>query len=385
MNLKTVMTYLLLYCLLAQPNLHAQTYSWKNVNLQGMGYVTGLIAHPTGGQIYARTDVYGIYKWDTGNLMWQPLMDGKVDNVSVETFALDPGNINTLYAVCGNNEFGKLYKSTNQGSDWIELPDFKLHALKVAGNGPWRGAGERLAVDPNDGGKVLYFGSRTKGLWKSNNSGANWTQISTSSIPAGTEGGVIFVAFDPSSGSASVGSQKVYAGVQGQGIYATIDGGATWNLVSGGPVNNVLPCRATIANNGTMYITFASADGGGATGVVYKYLGTGNLINVTPSNKANQGFWGIDTDKNDPNKVSTFQWNPSDGKKAIHFSSNGGISWNPLPFDRPLNRTEPLWYPTWAGWTYSSAMIMDPTNYKKVWLATGYAVYRTDNIAVPGP
>ena len=363
---------------------YGQSWNFKSVNLQGMGYVTGIIAHPTGGLIYARTDVYGIYKWDSVNSKWVPTMDGKVLQASIESFAIDPGDENTVYAVGGNNQTGRLYKSTNQGDSWIELPNFKQKAITVLGNGAWRGAGERLAVDPNNKGQVLYFGTRTRGLWKSSDNGTTWAQVATSLIPAGSAGGVIFVIFDPSSGNTATNSQKIYVGVLGKGIYATTNEGASWELLTGGPATNAYPCRATIANNGIMYVSYASSDGGGATGFVYKYSGSGSLVNVTPAGKSNEGFWGISVDPNNADWVSTYQWNPENGK-GIHFSSNGGTSWTSSGFSRPANRTEPSWYPTWAGWTYCAGMVIDPLSPAKVWLTTGFAAYRTDNINSSSP
>lgn len=365
-------------------NAISQSYRFKSVNLQGMGYVTGIISNQNSGTIYARTDVGGVYRWDSSNNQWMPLIDGKVEKGGIESFAIDPNHPDHLYIVGGNQQPGSLYQSTNRGETWVELKNFAAKNINVEANGPWRGSGERLAVDPNNGGKIMYFGSRNLGLWKSSDSGVNWSQVASSSIPAGSEGGVIFVAFDPSSGDASTNSQKIYVGVQGMGVYASTDGGSKWTLLQGGPAKNYFPNRVAISANGTAYITYSSGDIGGASGFVYKYSGTGNLTNVTPANKASEGFYGIAVDPANPNNVATFQWNP-ESQKAIHYSTNGGTSWMAKGFTRPANRTEPAWYPTWAGWTYAAAMMMDPANPQKVWLTTGFAVYCTDDISAASP
>jgi hypothetical protein len=52
--------------------------SWNNTNLQGMGFVTGIVNHPTTPNLmYARTDVGGVYKYDVG--VWKPLNDFAVE------------------------------------------------------------------------------------------------------------------------------------------------------------------------------------------------------------------------------------------------------------------------------------------------------------------
>ncbi len=106
-----------------------------------MGYVTGLIAHPTSGDIYARTDTYGIYSWDRVNQMWHPLMDGKVSTANIESFAINPSNENNIYTVNGNSEYGVLCKSTDKGTTWTEIDAFKSNSIIVYGNGAWRAAG----------------------------------------------------------------------------------------------------------------------------------------------------------------------------------------------------------------------------------------------------
>lgn len=377
--------FLILACLfLSNQLLFAGAWTFQNVNLQGMGYVTGIIAHPTGGTIYARTDTYGIYRWDSVNQRWIPTMDGKVDQASIESFAVSASDKNSIYAVGGNNQSGKLYKSTDQGETWTELSEFNRKGLNVMGNGAWRGAGERLAIDPNNGGKVIYFGSRNRGLWKSPDQGENWEQISNILIPQGQAGGVIFVVFDPSSGNSTTNSQRIYAGVQGMGVYSSTDGGQRWSLLPGGPSQLAFPCRAAIANDGTLYVSYASTDDGGGFGYIYKYSGSGNLINITPPERSSEGFWGISCDPKNANWLATFQWSPENGK-GIHFSSDGGITWKSSGFTRATHRIEPNWYPTWAGWTYSAGLLVDPVTPDKVWLTTGFGVYRSENINVTSP
>jgi hypothetical protein len=57
--------------------LSAQTsYVYKNVQIRGGGYVTGLIFNSTRqNMLYARTDVGGAYKWNSSTGTWTPLTD----------------------------------------------------------------------------------------------------------------------------------------------------------------------------------------------------------------------------------------------------------------------------------------------------------------------
>ncbi|MDX2097613.1 MAG: hypothetical protein SFW36_07535, partial [Leptolyngbyaceae cyanobacterium bins.59] len=51
-------------------------FTWRSVNLQGMGYVTGIVIHPSPPHdVYIRTDVGGIYRFDRQKQYWIPLTD----------------------------------------------------------------------------------------------------------------------------------------------------------------------------------------------------------------------------------------------------------------------------------------------------------------------
>src|ERR1019366_2170634 len=83
---------------------HAQTstFAWKSVDIQGMGYVTGLMIHPLAPHdIYVRTDVGGAYPYARAAELWLPLMDrfGTAESAfGVESIAVDPSDANTVYA-----------------------------------------------------------------------------------------------------------------------------------------------------------------------------------------------------------------------------------------------------------------------------------------------
>src|SRR2546426_4338488 len=54
----------------------SQTYTWRNVTINGGGYVPGIVFNTTEPNlIYARTDIGGAYRWDESSQRWVPLMD----------------------------------------------------------------------------------------------------------------------------------------------------------------------------------------------------------------------------------------------------------------------------------------------------------------------
>src|SRR5205807_5089152 len=93
--------------LLASTLRSAETaFAWKSVNIQGMGYVTGLVVHPKPPHdIYIRTDVGGAYRFDRGARRWLPLLSrwgtANPGVFGVESIAVDPSDPNTVYVFTG--------------------------------------------------------------------------------------------------------------------------------------------------------------------------------------------------------------------------------------------------------------------------------------------
>ena len=361
--------------------IQAQTFSWGNVKFQGMGFVTGINAHPAEpGFVVARTDVGGNYRWDQHNNSWIPLLDAfNAPGVSGDAMSYsDPG---LLYSVT----LGPLLlKSADRGDTWTKMDGFPdIHVNPNSGYFRW--GGKRLVVDPNNEGAVLYYASEQDGLWKSQDYGETWSQIDTGQVPPGSRAGNIFVAIDMNSGNENLNSQIIYAGVQGKGIYMTSDGGINWNILPGGPDSLThRPVSGTVSTDGTLYVTYTDQESqwghDGTDGRIYRYAGN-RLTDITPADNNGRGFSGIDTAFDDPDKVIAIQWKPG-YEKGIHLSLNGGESWKPVRFS---NLKEPSWYPTYVPWTFTSHIMFDKADSDKVWQPNGFGVYVTNNIQSSNP
>src|SRR6478735_12298531 len=54
----------------------AEPYEWKNVRIDGGGFVPGIVFNQTEKNlIYARTDIGGAYRWEQASRSWTPLLD----------------------------------------------------------------------------------------------------------------------------------------------------------------------------------------------------------------------------------------------------------------------------------------------------------------------
>jgi xyloglucan-specific exo-beta-1,4-glucanase len=408
---------------------HGGGYTWKNVEIVGGGYVPGIIFNQgEPGLVYARTDIGGAYRLDTETNRWVPLLDhvgwddwshSGVD--SLATDAVDPDRVYVLagtYTNAWDPQNGAILRSRNRGRTWrrFDLP------FKSGGNMPGRNLGERLVIDPNRN-RILYLGARSgHGLWRSTDFGETWSRVlsfpATGTYrqdPSDTSGifndplGVIWIVFDPRTGSPGNATQAIYVGVAdlGQSVYRSTDGGATWAALPGQPTSPAfMPHKAVLASNGMLYITYNNQGGpfDGSLGDVWKYdTGTGAWTKVTPdpSSATNSwfGYGGLSVDAQNPDTVIVSELNRWWPDVNIWRTTDGGATWSsiwdwgPWPtrifkYDQDISGAPWLTFANAPplpevspklGWMMGDIEI-DPFNPNRMMYGTGATIYGTDNL-----
>jgi hypothetical protein len=397
----------------------AQSYSWQTVKIGGGGYVPAIIAHPgQQGLFYARTDVGGAYRYNSSNSTWVQLLDGLTPSQAaydnVQAIAIDPNNTQKLYMVAGGGHdwqtscCGAVLISNNQGASFTIVPlTFELN-----GNERGRSVGERLQVDPNLGSILLYgtantsAGASTNGLWKSTDSGAHWSKVT--SFPAmsnnDTGAGVSFVAFYKPSSSSGQATTRIFAAIStpaaassGATLYQSTNGGSTWSQVPGAPTGQ-LPQRGEIGPDGNLYITYsqhdASSSGWGPDGLVHgevwKYNIAGNSwTNITPPNDSQQlagwfadyGISGLSVDPAHSGVVAVMSVNRYDGHgESLHRTTNGGQSWVDATANVNINLTAAPWNGTRGYIGNWSGVALDPFNTNHAFVTWGGGIMSTQNL-----
>jgi len=400
-------------------------YSWRNVRIDGGGFVDGIVFNPSEQNlIYARTDVGGAYRWTQSSSTWTPMLDwigwDRWGWNGVLSLAADPVNPARVYAAAGmylnswdpNN--GAILRSSDRGATWqsTQLP------FKVGGNMPGRGAGERLAVDPNNN-NVLYFGAEAgQGLWRSTNAGVSWSKV-TNFPNAGNyvqdpadpnqyltfNQGVVWVAFDKASGTAGNTTPGIYVGVADlqNTVYRSTNGGSTWERVAGQPTGAFAHQGEVVG--GVLYITTSDKGGpyDGGTGAVWKYqISTGAWTNITPPTPGGganwYGFAGLSIDKRVTSTIMVTGYSSWYPDTIIFRSLDSGATWNSFYDYAWPNRTNKYnlnissvpWL-TFAdqkslpeqvpklGWM-TEALEIDPFNSNRMMYGTGATIYGTTNL-----
>ncbi|MGZ2411073.1 xyloglucan-specific exo-beta-1,4-glucanase [Sphingomonas sp. F9_3S_D5_B_2] len=372
-------------------------YVWRNVVIGGGGFSPNVIFSPAEkGLAYLRTDVGGAYRWDNIKQRWIPLEDSIWEDsyYGIESIAPDPKDPNVVYVAGGMYAWqpAAILRSSDRGATW----QINKVPFKMGGNEDGRGMGERLAVDPNHT-STLFFGSRHDGLWRSDDSGATWSKV-TSFPWAGlgtpqarkTHGGVSFVVFDRSS-RGTAGSRIIYAGVADPAshhLFRSVDGGKTWAALAGEPAASLLPVKAAVASDGRLFVDYCTSIGPNDIddGAVWSFEPrTGAWRDITPARRDNAegGYMGLSVDARRPGRlaVSTVdRWNHSD---TIWLSDDAGAHWTSL-LERSSRDTSTAPFlkfgraeAPFGHWV--SGLGIDPFDGGTLAYTTGDSVYRTSD------
>lgn len=390
----------------------ATPYRWQNVAIVGGGFVDGLVFHPMQPQLlYARTDMGGAYRRDADSGRWQPLLDwlsyADLNLMGVESVAVDPSDPDKVYLACGTYTSpgmpdGAVLRSHDRGRSFkrTNLP------IKFGGNEEGRGNGERLAVDPNDG-RVLYLGTRLDGLWRSSDAGANFQRVD--SFPAqawqrsaddgplragrGSDGRstIVFVVFDPASGTAGRGSRDVYVAVSVMGrpnLWRSQDGGASWAPLADAPTA-YRPTRAAWGTDGRLFVSYAGEPGPrrGSGGAVWAFDSRReSWTEITPDRPdalRRFGYVAVAADARDPRRLLASTHGRPGGDELFR-SSDGGATWRPLfaagaasaRFD---SARAPYVRDTHLHWLFD--VKIDPANPDHAIFTTGYGGWETFDLS----
>ena len=373
----------------------------------GGGYVTGLVFHPsTANLLYARTDIGGAYRWNPAASSWTPITDGLGFSAAessyhgIESMAVDPNDDRLVYMAAGmyntDKADARLYISSDRGDHWtfVNLP------FSTGGNNGGRAMGERLMVDPNKP-STLFYGSRTAGLWKSEDSGRSWAQVSALSsarmtqdqikAAGGSAMGIELVVYDTGTKGTGTATSTLYAAVApdyasvaglGSNMYRSTNGGATWTAVTT-PVSGFHIPHMVRAADGVFYVVFTkdAGPGAGGPGRLYKFDGTTwtLLKSVDPAGGTNFGLGGASVQGSGAStRIAlgvTNSWGNWNGQQIVQLSDDAGLTWREIEAQMPGEIA--------SGWV--DDVEIDPSDRDHILHVHGGGVVETRNASAAKP
>jgi hypothetical protein len=250
----------------------------------------------------------------------------------ITTLAIDPLNVQTVYAGCAN---GGVWKSTNFCQSWVSVFDNQntssIGALAINPVSPniiYCGTGEPNSL------RSYYPGT---GIYKSTNSGINWTYIGLQNTYA-----IGNISINP------LNQNELYIAALGalrhnnpeRGIYKSTDAGNTWTQSlfvadSVGAVDVVIdpsnPSRVFAAmwerTRRENYIKY-----GGPKSALYLTTNSGQNWNVVsggfPSNASNLGRISLDIPAISSQNIYALLSDASGYTMGLYKSVNGGVNWS---------------------------------------------------------
>lgn len=401
------------------------SYEYHNAPIPGGGYVTGLLYHQqVPGILYARTDIGGVYRYETEQKRWKSLIDHvtmmDLDETYPIAIALDDRYPERLYIASGveSKGVGKLSISEDYG----ETFRYQQIPVMVHGNLSGRSTGQRLVVDPQDS-DTLYFASQKGGLLRTRDRGETWEKLP---VP---EDYMTFIWVSGDSRTLVAGTagytSRVDDTLRGNSLYVSYDGGISFApleepespIVPDSRMNGLVAQRYTQEGK-YLYVTMCatgrgnylvdlgySCDTGDAIGgkVIRYELTEGQIkgyTDITPdahgvrtSGYLDYGFGGISTCKSKPGLVvcATICKEKLDDE-CIYVSEDYGNTWKvsleglkvgDIYFNSSYMKPEFNGNRCLLHW--ESDVKINPFDANELWFNSGTGVFTTDALLSDHP
>ena len=240
--------------------------TWRNLGPFRAGRVaavSGVIGDP--GTFYMGLPAAGVWKTTSAGETWYPVFDAIKEVSSIGSVEVAPSNPSVIYVGTGDiitgggiNEGNGVYKSTDAGATWRHLG---LEATKQI---------PTMLVDPKDPNVVLigaqgdvHVKSRSRGVFRSTDGGATWTQTLFVDDSTGLQ--KLARAFDtpnvvfastvahytpPPQPNGQPRQNGPQAGPTSTKLFKSTDGGVTWKEIAGGGLPARLTGKAWVAVGG---------------------------------------------------------------------------------------------------------------------------------------
>lgn len=208
--------------------------------------------------------------------------------------------------------------------------------------GPFRGGRSNTAVGVNGNPMVYYMGTTGGGLWKTEDMGLTWNNISDGFFKTATVGGIAVAESDPNVVYVGMGEHAV-RGVMthhGDGMYKSTDAGKTWKKIGLDATHHIARVVVDPKNSNIVFVAaqgslYSSSNDRG----IYKSMDGGTTWNKVLFIDDKTGCAELSMDMNNPTILYAAMWEhgrlpwqvisggPGSG---LYKSTDGGVTWNKM-------------------------------------------------------
>jgi photosystem II stability/assembly factor-like uncharacterized protein len=236
----------------------------------GIGRVNCIMVDPANSNIiYIGAPSGGIWRSTTGGNSWSPLSDG-LTAIGVSGIAIDPTSSTssrTIYILTGDGDGGAtnsigVLKSTDGGSTWLST------GLSWSVSSYVRGF--KLSIHPTN--PLILFAVTNSGVYKTSDGASTWTQV--------LSGSYADLEFQPGNPS------TLYVGSTSGSVYKSTNTGTNWSILSPGGSSGRIALAVTPANSNYLYVLYGGVPSAGTYNGLYRSTDAGvtfSLRSNTPN------------------------------------------------------------------------------------------------------
>lgn len=224
------------------------------------------------------------------------------------------------------------------GMPWLIAQDFS--ALQYRAVGPERGGRVTTATGTPLLSGTFYLGASGGGVWKSEDYGTTWNNVSDGFFATPSIGAIEVAANDPNIVYVGTGSDGLRSNViSGKGMYKSIDGGQTWEHIGLKNVGQIGAVEIDPTNSNIVWVAaIGNAFRSNTERGIYKTTDGGQHWQKVLFISDKVGFSDLELLPGNPNVIYAAAWKAqrkpwtiiSGGSKeegGIYKSVNGGVDW----------------------------------------------------------
>src|SRR5215467_14527979 len=183
-----------------------------------------------------------------------------------------------------------------------EVAPSLLASLEWRPIGPFRGGRVVAVVGDPANPQVFYFGSTGGGVWKTNDGGLYWENVSDGFFKRASVGAIAVSASDPNVIYAGMGETCIRGNVShGDGVYKSTDGGKTWMHLGLTDTRHIAKVRIHPQNPDLVYVAaLGHAHGPNAERGVYRSRDGGKTWERILFRSEKAGAIDLSLDTNNP-------------------------------------------------------------------------------------